>query len=500
MKILSVLLLLPLITFADTKSEPMNVIFILADDLGWSDTTLYGQTKLYQTPNLEKLAARGMTFSNAYTNSPLCSPTRASVLTGQSPARHGSVNPVHHTKTIRLQPSLRPNGPAGEKAIKVNSVTRLDNKLPTLGKLFKKANYQTAHFGKWHLGTAPHSPLQHGFDVDIPNHPGPGPAGSYVAPWRFKSFKANSPEEHIEDRMAKEATNWLKKIDKKQAFFMNYWQFSVHGPFNAKKELVEKYKPLIKPGMKQNCPTYAAMVESMDDAIGTLLDAVDKAGIADNTVIIFTSDNGGNMYSQVDGTVPTTNAPLRGGKACIFDGGTRVPCIVVWPGVTKAGSKSEERIQTSDFYPTLAKHLKLKVPETHTVDGMDIMPAFKGDKLDRNAIFTYFPTPPPVPDWLPPSIAVYSGDWKLIRVFHGGENQAHDYKLYNLKKDIGEKNNVAGEYPEKVKTLDAMIEVHIKETGAVIPVANPKFDPAQFKPELIGIRPASKNKKNKRKK
>ncbi|PQJ30323.1 N-acetylgalactosamine 6-sulfate sulfatase [Rubritalea profundi] len=500
MKALSIFLLIALITVAHSKPKEMNVIFILADDLGWSDTTLYGQTKLYQTPNLEKLAARGMTFSNAYTNSPLCSPTRASVLTGQSPARHGSVNPAHHTPTIRLQASLRPNGPPGDKALKVNTVTRLDNKLPTLGKLFKQRNYQTAHFGKWHLGTAPYSPRQHGFDVDIPNHPGPGPAGSYVAPWRFKNFKPNSPNEHIEDRMAKEATSWLKKINKNQPFFMNYWQFSVHGPFNAKEKLIEKYKPLIKPGMKQNCPTYAAMVESMDDAIGTLLDAVDKAGIADNTIIIFISDNGGNMYSQVDNTTPTTNAPLRGGKACIFDGGTRVPCIVVWPGVSKAGSKSKERIQTSDFYPTLAKHLNLKIPKTHPVDGIDIMPAVKGEKLERQAIFTYFPTPPPVPDWLPPSIAVYSGDWKLIRVFHGGENQKHDYKLYNLKNDIGEKKNLTSQYPEKVKTLDAMIDQHIKETGAVIPVKNPKFDPAQYKPELIGIRPASKNKKKKRKK
>ena len=222
----------------------MNVIFILADDLGWSDTTLYDQTKLYQTPNLQRLAARGMTFSNAYTNSPLCSPTRASILTGQSPARHGSVNPGHHTKTVQLVAKLRSRGPAGDKAIKVSSATRLDTKYPTLGKLFKKAGYNTAHFGKWHLGPAPYSALEHGFDIDIPHHPGPGPAGSYVAPWRFKNFKPNYPNEHIEDRMAQEATDWLKKLNKDEPFFMNYWQFSVHGPLTQSKNLSKSIKSL----------------------------------------------------------------------------------------------------------------------------------------------------------------------------------------------------------------------------------------------------------------
>ncbi|MBT3200030.1 MAG: sulfatase [Phycisphaerales bacterium] len=479
---------------AAEKTKPMNVVFILADDLGWSDTTLYGTTKLYKTPNIERLAKRGMTFTRAYSNSPLCSPTRASILTGQTPARHGSTSPVHHTKAVRMKASVKPAAHPRQKALITNSVTRLDTRLPTLGKLMKQAGYTTAHFGKWHLGPEPHSPLQHGFDVDIPHWPGPGPAGSFVAPWRFKKFKAKYPGEHIEDRMADETINWIKSLSKDKPFFINYWQFSVHAPFNAKKKLIDQYRKKIDKTSPQQSPTYAAMVHSLDDAIGSLLDTIDKNGLAERTVIIFISDNGGNMYNRIpaDGNVtPTSNSPLRGGKASMYEGGFRVPCIVAWPGVTKPGARSDEIIQASDFYPTLLNGLGVALPKNHKIDAIDIMPALKGGKLNREAIFTFFPHSPPVPDWLPPSMSVHSGDWKLIRLFHEGENRAHDYRLYNLAEDIGEKNNLAASHPEKVKTLDRMIEKHIKETKAVIPKPNPRFDPKQYKPENIGV-PASK--------
>lgn len=478
-----------------SKEKP-NIVFILADDLGWSDTTLYGTTSLYETPNIERLAKRGMTFTRAYSNSPLCSPTRASIMTGQTPARHGSTSPIHHKKEVYMKASVRPSAKPSDKATVTNSVSRLDTAFPTLGKMMKKGGYATAHFGKWHLGPKPYSPLQHGFDVDIPHHPGPGPAGSYVAPWKFRNFKANYPKEHIEDRIAQVATKWMNSIDKKP-FFMNYWQFSVHAPFDAKEDLIEKYRKKIDPKSTQKSATYAAMVHSLDDAIGTLLDAVDKKGIADNTVIIFISDNGGNEYNQIEAdgdAAPTDNTPLRGGKASMFEGGIRVPCIVVWPGITRPGSRSDEIIQTSDFYPTLLNGINIGLSKDHKVDGIDIMPALKGDKLDREAIFTYFPHSPPIPEWLPPSVSVHSGDFKLIRIFYGGENGAHDYRLYNLAKDIGEKNNLAASHPEKVTTLDKMIENHIKDSKAVVPIPNPNFDPKQYRPERIG-KPVPKRKK-----
>ena len=469
------------------EAKPMNVMLILADDLGWSDTTLYGGTKLYETPNIERLAQRGMTFNRAYSASPLCSPTRSSILTGQNPARTGITTPSCHMPQEILQATVAKKAPPGEKSLSAVSVTRLKTSYPTLGKLLKQAGYATAHFGKWHLGHEPYSPLEHGFEVDIPHWPGPGPAGSFVAPWKFPDFKENYPQEHIEDRMAEEAVHWLKSLPGDRPFYMNYWQFSVHAPFNAKQSLIDYYRPKIDPKSPQRSPTYAAMVHSLDDAVGSLLDAVDKAGIADHTAIVFFSDNGGNMYNEVDDTTPTSNVPLRGGKATMYEGGIRVPCIIVWPGITTPGSRSNATIQSTDLYPTILTRLGIALPPDHPLDGVDISPALAGDDFDRGAMFTFFPHSPGVPDWLPPSVAVHRGDWKLIRLFHCGENNAHDYRLYNLADDIGEQHNLAAANPMLVRELDRLIDRFLLDTAAVVPLPNPDFDPAKYRPELIGV-------------
>ncbi len=503
----STLLFLATLLGTASASEAKNVIFILADDYGWADSTLYGHTNLYPTPNIDRLASRGMTFSRAYSNSPLCSPTRASVLTGQLPTRHGSTNPQHHLKTERLKASVADKGNPGDKLLAVSSVTRLDTAWPTLGKQLNQAGYATGHFGKWHLGREPYTPLEHGFDIDVPHWPGAGPGGWFIAPWLFPSFKANFPKEHIEDRMADEATDWLSQLDGEAPFYLNYWMFSVHAPFDAKQSLIDHYRGKIDLDSPQRSPLYAAMVHSLDDAIGSLLDHVDAADIAEETIIIFISDNGGNQHSGINEwdtegneylTPPTSNAPLRGGKATIFEGGIRVPCVVVWPGLTEPGSRSDEVIQTSDFYPTLHAQLGMDLPENHVIDGIDITPALEGGSLDREAIFTYFPHNPKVPNWLPPSISVHVGDWKLIRLFHYGEDGAHDYHLYDLSNDIGENTNLAQSHPEKVAQLDALIEQHIQETGAIVPLPNPSFDPAQYRPEEIGVQPGGLKKARQR--
>jgi len=478
-------------------AKPLNVVFILADDFGWADTTLYGHSEFFETPNLERLASRGMTFTRAYSASPLCSPTRASILTGQTPARHGSTAPHHHLGTVRMQAGLNPSAAPGNKAVQTESVTRLDTTFPTLGKQVRASGYRTAHFGKWHLGHPPYTPLEHGFDVDIPHWPGPGPAGSFVAPWKYPDFKEKFPGEHIEDRLAQEAVQWMRTVAD-QPFFMNYWQFSVHAPFDAKQELIARYTKKIRPDDPQRSPTYAAMVHSLDDAVGTLLDEIDRLGIADRTLIVFFSDNGGNMYNGIEEmdaagnlfvTPPTSNRPLRGGKATVYEGGIRVPCVVVWPGVTQPGSRSDVLTQSTDFYPTLLNALNIPLPENWLVDGVDLRPALQGLPQERGPIFTFFPHSPGVPDWLPPSVSIHSGDWKLIRLFHQGDNGAHDYRLYNLKEDIGEKNNLASSNPEVVRELDRLIEDHLRDANAVVPLPNPDFDPAKYDPSKIGVQP-----------
>jgi arylsulfatase A-like enzyme len=417
-----------------------NVLFILADDLGWSDTTLYGHTQYYRTPNLERLAKRGMKFTNAYSASPLCSPTRSAILTGLSPARTGITSPNCHLPAVILKASVasRKAGPQ-VKVVMPTSVTRLSKDYPNMAKTFKRAGYATGHFGKWHLGPAPYSALQHGFDVDLPHHAGPGPAGSFVAPWKFKDFDhdPNIPDQHIEDRMALEAASWMER-NRDQPFFLNYWMFSVHAPFDAKKKLIEKYRAQTDPNSAQRSPTYAAMVESMDDAVGTLLDTLDRLQLSDNTIIIFTSDNGGNMYNNVDETTPTSNAPLRGGKATLYEGGTRVPAVIVMPGVAPGSTVSNSRIQSEDYFPTLIEALGLDTEKGQKFDGQSFLKALKGEPFDRDANFQYFPHAPKVPDNLPPSVSVHLGKWKLIRIFHDGKKSEHRNLLFDLDRDISE--------------------------------------------------------------
>ena len=468
-----------LCAFSTAFSAKPNVVFIMADDLGWADTTLYGHTALYETPNLERLAKRGMLFDRAYTASPLCSPTRSALLTGLHPARTGLTAPTCHLAGEPiLRPSLKLTTPAHHKLLTLTKVNRLDTNYPNLAKTLKQAGYHTAHFGKWHLGRSPFTALDHGFDVDIPNWYGPGPAGSYVAPWKFPDFKEAYPGEHIEDRMADEIDSYLeKRVADQKPFYLNYWQFSVHGPFNAKADYIESYQDKVDPNDAQNSPTYAAMVKSLDDNVGRVIDKLDELKFSKNTLIFFYSDNGGNTHSQVDGTTPTSNRPLRGGKGNNWDGGVRVPCIAVWPGHIEKKSKSKELVSSTDFYPTILDLLGIQKNEGQTFDGLSIRPALEGKSMDKRHIFTYFPHATKVPDTFPNSAAVYDNEWKLIRLLHNAPNGDHEHWLFHLKKDIGERNEVSKKHPKKVAELSKALDRFLAETGAVYPKPNPNYDP-----------------------
>jgi arylsulfatase A-like enzyme len=458
-----------------SAAERPNVVFIVADDLGWSDTTLYGTTRLYQTPNIERLASRGMTFTQAYAVSPLCSPTRASLLTGLHPARHGITTPGCHAPEEHLKAWSLPSGPVPSKVTTCKSATRLDTRYRTLAEALKEAGYTTGHFGKWHLGPAPYSPLEQGFDVDIPHTPTAGPPGGYFG-WSTDTMKPNKPREHIEDRMAAEACAFIEQ-HRDEPFFLNYWQFSVHSPFQAKGPLIQKYRKQIDPKNPQRSPTYAAMVETFDSAVGTILDTLDRLKLSERTVVVFTSDNGGNMYNKVDGTKPTSNAPLRGGKGTLWEGGVRVPCVVVWPEQTEAGSRSDALIDSCDFYPTLLDMLSLPLDEGQHVDGVSFTSALRGKPFERGPLFSYFPHALPVPDGLRPGITIHEGSWKLYRFFHNGENGAHQWRLYNLDEDQGERHDIAEQNPDRVAAMDARIEIFLHETHAVTPQPNPEYLP-----------------------
>jgi len=471
-----------------------NIVFILADDLGWSDTTFNHTTNaFYETPNIERLAARGLRFTQAYAASPWCSPTRCSIMTGLYPARVGITTPGCHVPQVILEKGLMKNAARTQKVIVAQSVTRLQTNYFTLAKAFKQAGYVTGHFGKWHLGPEPYSPLQQGFDVDVPHYPGPGPAGSYVGPWKFPA-KLNfigQPGEHLEDRMASEAIAFLK-ANKDKPFFLNYWAFSVHAPFDGKPELVAKYRAKaakLPPNSPQRNPVYGAMVQSLDENVGRLLDALDELKLTDHTIIVFFSDNGGVHWAAgkdngedpantgIGGIPITSNTPLRGGKATSYEGGTREPCVVIWPGLTKADAFTDAIIQSTDFFPTFADLLKLKVPEAVKFDGKSFGALLSGGAWNRGPTFCHFPHNTPAAGGLA-STWVRDGDWKLIRFFALNNDQTDKLELYNLKDDLGETNNLAAQFPAKARELNAKIDGFLAASEAVVPVKNPNYDPA----------------------
>jgi arylsulfatase A-like enzyme len=472
-------------------ADKPNVIFVLADDLGAHDLGCFGST-FYETPNLDRLAKRGTRFTQAYAASPLCSPTRSSILVGQYPARTGITAPVCHINQIYLNKELVNDGPKS-RVLVANSISRLKPEYFTLAEAFKEAGYATAHFGKWHLGhnLKPgdhYEPMDQGFDSDFPHTPNAaGPGNSYLAPWKFIKDPTITDDVgvNIEDRMSKEAAKYIA-AHKAKPFYLNYWAFSVHGPWNARADYIEYFKAKADPKNPQHNPLYAAMVKSLDDGIGRLLQAVDDAGIADNTIIVFYSDNGGFAYPPKKTTpegyadIPaTSNLPLRSGKASLYEGGTRAPFIFAWPGKAKAGATSDILFQSVDFYPTLLSFAGLTPRAGLKLDGHDQSKALLGGDSPRDRVFCHFPhgnaTQASEMDGFYAGTYVRKGDWKLLRFYARNDDGSDDLELYDLKNDLGERRNLAKEKPELVKELNGLITDFLKDTEAVIPKVNPNF-------------------------
>ena len=488
------LLALLLAPLAAVAADRPNIIFILADDLGAHDLRCTGST-FYETPNLDRLAQRGTRFTRAYSASPLCSPTRSSILVGQYPARTGITAPVCHLPTVQLEKRLE-NGNPNARLLVANSLTRLQTEYFTLAEAFKEAGYATAHFGKWHLGHNlkagdRYEPKDQGFDVDFPHTPSaPGPGGGYLAPWKFIKDPAitDTAGVNIEDRMSQEAAKYIA-AQKGKPFYLNYWAFSVHSPWNARADYIEHFKAKADPKNPQHNALYAAMVKSLDDGIGRLLQAVDDAGIADNTIIVFYSDNGGYAYppkkTDPEGyaDIPaTSNLPLRSGKASLYEGGTREPFLFAWPGKAKAGATSDILFQSVDFYPTLLSLAGLKPRAGLQLDGHDQSKALLGGDSPRDRVFCHFPhgnaTRDSVMDGFYAGTYVRKGDWKLIRFYARNDDGSDDLELYDLKNDLGERRNLAKEKPELVQELNGLITGFLKDTGAVVPKINPNFGKA----------------------
>jgi len=446
----------PLMTSRSASATPtdgrrLNFVFILIDDMGWTDATCYGST-FYETPNIDRLASQGMRFTNAYAACTVCSPTRASILTGKYPAR------LHITDWI--EGSKRPYA-----KLKVPDWTMyLPLEEVTLAEALKPAGYISASIGKWHLGKEPFYPEKNGFALNFGGTEKGSPP-SYFYPYKIPNIPTGQEGEYLTDRLTTEAEDFIEK-NRATPFFAYLPHYAVHTPLQAKQNVIAKYKEKVKPDQAQNNPTYAAMVESMNESVGRIMKKLDDLQIADRTVILFMSDNGGLIGS-------TSNLPLRAGKGSPYEGGHRTPMIIKWPGVVKPASTCEEPVISVDFYPTMLEMAGVVRDPKQIIDGVSLVPLLKQTGgLGRNEIYWHYPHYHP--GGATPYGAVRQRDLKLIEFYEDGH-----VELYNLKNDIGEKEDLTAKMPEKVAELRNLLADWRKSVGAQMPTPNPNYDPSK---------------------
>jgi arylsulfatase A len=442
-----------------------NIVLFLIDDLGWRDIGANGST-YYQTPHIDRLAREGVRFTDAYAACAVCSPTRAALLTGKYPAR-------------LLLTDWLPNGRWEPKA-KLQSgrfVRGLPLEEVTLAEALREAGYRTASIGKWHLGSEPFSlPEHHGFDVNIAGnaHGAPGSfffpyAGDWSIPTTGLRAKWNvlpdgKPGEYLTDRLTDEAVKFIR-ANRERPFFLYFPHYGVHTPLQAKPEVVAKYEK-IPEAQQQGKAVYAAMVESVDDSVGRVVATLRELGLEQNTVIVFTSDNGGFWNA-------TSNAPLRANKGAYYEGGIRVPLIVKWPGVARAGHVSAEPVTSTDLYPTLLASAGQPLRPSQHRDGLDLRPVLTGaGSLGRAALYWHFPHYNEHPSSVPSSV-IRKGPWKLIETF-----DPEGVELYNLVDDLSERKNLAGSQPTMAADLRRELAAWRESVGAQMMEPNPDYDPS----------------------
>ncbi|HOX56545.1 MAG TPA: sulfatase [Candidatus Paceibacterota bacterium] len=433
-----------------------NVVLILADDLGWTDLGCYGST-YYKSPHIDRLARDGVRFTQAYSACTVCSPSRAAILTGKYPGR------LHITDWI---PGLPPPNP---KLLVPDWTKHLPLEELTLANALRQAGYATASIGKWHLGGEDYYPERHGFDRNIAGSDKPGPP-SYFAPYKIPTLTEGPEGEYVTDRLGEEAVRWLDANNDKP-FFLYLPHFAVHTPIQGKPDLIRKFRGQKRPGQFQTNEVYAAMVASLDDAVGRVRNKVEELGLADRTVFVFASDNGGRI---TQGT--TSNLPLRAGKGSCYEGGTRTPLIVYWPGVTKPGSICGTPVIGTDLYRTILEAVGAKERADTALDSVSLVPLLRQTGgLKRDELFWHYPHYQHYQlGGTTPYGAIRKGDFKLIEFFSGMR-----VELYNLRDDIGEQTNLAASMPDKVRELRARLHAWRKEVGAQMPAPNPAYDPSQ---------------------
>jgi len=436
---------------SSVKSKLPHVILIMADDMGWMDLACQGNSKLL-TPNIDALAKQGVRFTDAYSASPVCSPTRAALITGLAPARlnitqHGTDGPIFWPDDRKVQP------PKTEHFLPLERVT--------LAERLQEAGYATGFFGKWHLsgstvkkgdpstGGPAYYPDRQGFDVNLGGC-GKGGPPTYFDPYRIPTLEPRKKGEYLSDRLADETITWMRGHHN-QPMFVSLWTYNPHYPFEAPADLIAKYKGQEGPGLKN--AIYGAQLEATDRAVGRVLNEIKRLGIADNTLLIFTSDNGG--WSGA-----TDNRPLRKGKGYLYEGGIRVPLIIRWPGVTQAGATDPTPVISMDLTATILDATGVSQKKVGILDGASLKPVLEGKIVSREPLFFHYP------HWAfhkdnRPGSAIRDGKYKLILCYDN-----NSVELYDLDADLGEEKDLASDLPELAAKLRAQLEVWLDETGA----------------------------------
>lgn len=446
---------------ARTTIQKPNIIFILADDLGWRDVGFNG-SKYYQTPNLDRLAGKSMVFAQCYMN-PDCAPSRASLMTGQYPPRTGIYAVDGYARTPDEMMMLKP----------VRSQKILPTEKITVAEVLKQAGYATGHFGKWHLGNDTITwPQGQGFDVNVAGCDRGAPA-TYFSPYTgLKNITPGKKDEYLTERLTDEALNFIKK-NKDRPFFLYLPFYSVHVPLHATRAYVDLYRD--RPGVgQQNIAAYGAMITCVDYSIGRVLNYLRTSGIADKTIVIFTSDNGGQLMC-------TDNAPLRGQKGSFYEGGIRVPMLVHWPGKIMEPVRCDTPVSVVDFFPTLAEMAGAKLPPGQPLDGQSIIPLLTGQGAwNDRSLFWHLPAyhgngKTNALVWQDPAGVIRQGKWKLIEHFENGY-----LELFNIGKDAAEQHNLVDKEPEVAKHLLEDLKQWQHDINAPIPVErNPDFYPGK---------------------
>jgi arylsulfatase A len=442
-----------------TKRKP-NVVLIVIDDLGWADLGCYG-SKYYRTPNIDRLAAEGLRFTQAYAACPVCSPTRTALLTGKYPARVHLTDYIpgfNRAKTRRLA------GPDFLQQLPLEEVT--------IAERLRDGGYATAAIGKWHLGGEGYGPDKQGFGTAL-GGVAAGSVRSHFAPYSARDSATlpgieNPPQgEYLADRLTAEAEKFMT-ANRDRPFFLYLPHYAVHTPIQGKPELVASYENRPPHGLQHN-PIYGAMVENMDENVGRILKKLDELKLADNTLVLFTSDNGGLATAEAPNTPATNNAPLREGKGYLYEGGIRVALVSRWPGVIKPGSTCAAPVISCDLPVTIAEACRIKMPEA--VDGVSLLPLLQSQgNIQRDALYWHYPHYSPQGGR--PGSAIRAGDHKLI-VFY--EDDRHE--LYDVEHDISENKNLAEEQPDRVRQMSDKLTKWLKSVDAAMPRPNPGYEP-----------------------